>query len=446
MKPKDLALTIALGGAGGGGGGGDEDITKGTMAPNFSAETAYTAGDYVWHSGKLYRFTADHAAGSWDGTDAEEAPLSAGIGDLKSEINDLQTEVGTVDSYALASFPQETISNEAVATFTDGADNIPVKALTIDITPVQSGSGDPSPDNECPISGWDGVTVWRTGKNLLVLPAVYFTIDATIANCFFVKAGTYTLSYSCAETHRSGTRILDKSGNILSDSAHNPYASGFVYNSSAKAYYAGSNRTAGNKTDVLTIVEDCYIRIVSNQNAEGGGFTDAMLNIGSTAEPYVPYNGTSISISFGSTLYSGTLDVLTGVVTVDVGYTKLLSSWTWHYGTATGGFPFCYTTNITIPNELDKLRCNCLKTVTQNGPIGITRSGMGYLQAFVKDLGCESADDFKAFLNANDVYVAYPLATPLTIQLTPEQVSSLAGENVMWSNMNGDLTVTYRSS
>ena len=91
MKPKDLALTIALGGAVGG--GGDEDITKGTMAPNFSAEADYTAGGYVWHSGKLYRFTADHAAGSWDGTDAEEAPLSAGIGDLKSEISGLDKAV-----------------------------------------------------------------------------------------------------------------------------------------------------------------------------------------------------------------------------------------------------------------------------------------------------------------------------------------------------------------
>ena len=34
------------------------------------------------------------------------------------------------------------------------------------IEPVQSGSGDPSPTNICPISGFTGVEVQRTGKNL----------------------------------------------------------------------------------------------------------------------------------------------------------------------------------------------------------------------------------------------------------------------------------------
>jgi hypothetical protein len=41
------------------------------------------------------------------------------------------------------------------------------------------------------------------------------------------------------------------------------------------------------------------------------------------------------------------------------------------------------------------------------------------------------------------VQLVYELATPITIQLTPEQLSSLAGENVMWSNVNGDITLEY---
>lgn len=100
MNAKDLALIIALAGSGGGGGGGDGDITKATLAPNFSTSTAYTAGEYVWHSGKLYRFTEDHAAGSWTGTDVEEAPLSAGISELKSAIDDIEEAVITGNSWA----------------------------------------------------------------------------------------------------------------------------------------------------------------------------------------------------------------------------------------------------------------------------------------------------------------------------------------------------------
>lgn len=46
-----------------------------TIAPNFSASTAYPAGQYVWNDGTLYRFTVDHAAGAWTGTDAAAAVI-----------------------------------------------------------------------------------------------------------------------------------------------------------------------------------------------------------------------------------------------------------------------------------------------------------------------------------------------------------------------------------
>ena len=51
----------------------------------------------------------------------------------------------------------------AVATFSDGADNVPVKSMTVQIEPVQAGSGDPSPSNVRTITGWTQVTVTRTG-------------------------------------------------------------------------------------------------------------------------------------------------------------------------------------------------------------------------------------------------------------------------------------------
>lgn len=53
----------------------------------FSASTAYSAGDYVWYNGKLYCFTADHAAGAWTGSDASETKLADDITDLKSAVN-----------------------------------------------------------------------------------------------------------------------------------------------------------------------------------------------------------------------------------------------------------------------------------------------------------------------------------------------------------------------
>lgn len=60
-------------------------------APEFDTDTAYTAGSYVTYGGTLYRFTADHAAGSWAGnTDTTAVTVS-------SEINDLQDKSGITD-------------------------------------------------------------------------------------------------------------------------------------------------------------------------------------------------------------------------------------------------------------------------------------------------------------------------------------------------------------
>ena len=42
-----------------------------------------------------------------------------------------------------------------------------LEKLTIEFSPKQAGTGDPSPDNVRPISGWDEVQVTRCGKNLL---------------------------------------------------------------------------------------------------------------------------------------------------------------------------------------------------------------------------------------------------------------------------------------
>ena len=50
----------------------------------------------------------------------------------------------------------------------------PLSAFTIPFLPVQSGTGDPSPENVRPISGWTGVTANRAGKNLFDESSVIF--------------------------------------------------------------------------------------------------------------------------------------------------------------------------------------------------------------------------------------------------------------------------------
>ena len=68
---------------------------------------------------------------------------------------------------AVDGYKKKSIANTPtdIASFDDGTAN-PMPSLEISIEPVQSGSGDPSPSNVRPISGWSEANVTRTGKNL----------------------------------------------------------------------------------------------------------------------------------------------------------------------------------------------------------------------------------------------------------------------------------------
>lgn len=70
--------------------------------PTFSASTAYSAGDIVNYNGKLYKFTSDHAAGAWTGTDAEEtdiikAHITQELGDNEDKVVSQKAVAETVD-------------------------------------------------------------------------------------------------------------------------------------------------------------------------------------------------------------------------------------------------------------------------------------------------------------------------------------------------------------
>jgi len=58
-----------------------------TLAPNFSSSTAYVAGQYVTYNGAMYRFTTDHAAGSWNSAHVVSVNIGAELSALKSALS-----------------------------------------------------------------------------------------------------------------------------------------------------------------------------------------------------------------------------------------------------------------------------------------------------------------------------------------------------------------------
>ena len=55
-----------------------------TIAPEFDSSVSYTAGQYVYKNGVLYRFTSDHT-GAWTGNDAVVVTVGGEVTELKSD-------------------------------------------------------------------------------------------------------------------------------------------------------------------------------------------------------------------------------------------------------------------------------------------------------------------------------------------------------------------------
>ena len=70
-------------------------VAEAALAPTFSTSTAYTAGQYVWYNGKLYRFTTNHAAGSWN---AAQVELAVVANDLAGDVSGLKSATALIDA------------------------------------------------------------------------------------------------------------------------------------------------------------------------------------------------------------------------------------------------------------------------------------------------------------------------------------------------------------
>jgi len=136
-------------------------IDLGRVTPIFHGDydstATYELNDLVIFNGDMYWHVSDAPTTGTDPTDATVWKLA-----IAGAAADL--------SIALAAFPTDTASG-SIASFADGADGVPVKSLEVQITPVQEGSGDPTPTNVRPITG-------RTSATISV-GAVSGTADAT---------------------------------------------------------------------------------------------------------------------------------------------------------------------------------------------------------------------------------------------------------------------------
>lgn len=161
-------------------------------------------------------------------------------------------------------------------------------------------------------------------------------------------------------------------------------------------------------------------------------------------------NGTEIPISWeteAGTVYTGSLDVLTGLLTVTHRLIDL-GSLAWSTSASSGRHTApCPSDFIIVANNvLMSAICSNYRTLIGNNvslnDMSIGMINLGSLLVNDSNLSHATPADFTAAMAG--VQLAYEIAEPVTYQLTPHEVKSLLGSNTIYAD-TGDTTVEYRA-
>lgn len=295
--------------------------------------------------------------------------------------------------------------------------------------------------NICPITGWTGTNVSRTGVNVWDEEwevgglddngePNYDTKRIRTKNYIFVKPNT---------TYSFFNRLK-----LFEYNANKEYV--------GNTDFIGVNTTAPKASTFTTGSNTYYLKFVTTTSYPTTYGNDLFMNYPSTDTTYHPYSGTTYPISWQSeagTVYGGNLDVTTGVLTVDraVSVFDGSSDELWTYYAITAGNLFRLQNYSTMKPTADIIPAisNAFKPVAQQfRTTGTISSGVGGTNVdFVFD-GANSLAEWKEWLAENNVQLCYELATPVTYQLTPQEVSFLLGTNNLWVD-TGDINVTYKA-
>lgn len=338
----------------------------------------------------------------------------------------------------IANSPHLKSASGSIVSFSDRAD-LPLKSLLVNIDPVQSGTGDPSPDNVRPISGWSAVKVARTGKNLLpmeiqsgsygngvtitVNPDLSITYNKPNGNnwttnalgTFWLPAGTYTVieDDDSAQNGRISLKKLPSNTEIIN--------------------------TRWNKRATFTLTEATQIYADFSRASSA---TDLVIKFmifkgdTATASDYAPYNGVNVSIDLGQTVYGGTLNPLTGVLTVTHG---MLVKNTSTMDTTNDNYPGWFNSGIkALVGSGKNTTLNCLLNIGTR--VGVNTNNVNDSVFLTKAIYGKTKAEWIAL--AMDVQIVVELATPFEIQLTAQQIRSLYGNNNIFAD-TGNTSLEY---
>lgn len=304
--------------------------------------------------------------------------------------------------------------------------------------------------NECPISGHTGVELTRTGKNLFDYTKITLDrrIDITNGNAVGVGSNNFEVS--------DYITIVGGQTYTLNFSYFSSANYGMAYYDMQKNYISGQKMGAatGRTPFAFTAPNNArYVRF-THVILETMPASEVMLELGSTATSYEPYTPETHTQTFPQTqspVYGCDVDWVNGVLRVTEVKQKLQNML---HDRSKAGFIRVmqqFPSSAKVPRSSQTLLSNALVS-DYTGIIGFSGNPSKpysfwyteravYVALSTDDFA--TANDWNTYLNNNDVYIIYELATPLEIPLTSEVITLLKGENNVWTD-SGTSEVEYK--
>ena len=312
----------------------------------------------------------------------------------------------------------------------------PIKSLKVYFEPKQVGEGDPSPENVREIEGWDNVSVWHAGKNLmsenhLLSPAQIGASEeghvikaANVFKIFSVDIPKNTELHLSKNINAGselgiGTEIAEIGLPII--------RIGSMTNYKNRTFNSGNNQYA-------------YVMMYRTTPMTDPALS-WQLEIGNKKTSYeYPKPVTECTVSFPKKIYGGWVDLISGEIceewkTIDLGdcdwihyghrdsvfYTRSLNSlkvWTSPGTVISTHYRYEGAPNVTAMNELTISDSEQLN----RGNVNICDPNYsGYTSA-----------EFKEAMRG--VMCAYKASNTTTYHIDPTQLAIFLGQNNIWSN------------
>ena len=201
-------------------------------------------------------------------------------------------------------------------------------------------------------------------------------------------------------------------------------------------------------------VEGYPLHVVSQimplQEGSGDPSPENVRPISGWTEATLTHNDTPITLPFGQTVDGGTLDWTTGVMTVSSIFLRLDTTYRidlYQYQGKNGvlfSAPLLYGSS-RIEGICSHEICTNQGSIPNKSYIWLgVDNQIVYWIGVLDALGLSTVDEFKTWLNTQNVQIVYPMEEPVTIQLTPQEILALSGTNTIYTD-TGDTTVSGRA-